>query len=98
VERKKVYRDADGVRRTVILDDSTPNVFGVLTEQVVDEILDGIARDREIMPMNGVNKVIARIPITVYERACHEHWDENDWRKFLNSDECAPFRIWRGRI
>jgi hypothetical protein len=96
-ESKSVYRDADGVRRTIITDDERPNGFVVNTQQYLDEILDSVKRDRETMS-HGVNKLLARLPVTVYERACHEHWGEDDWRKYLNSSEAAPFRIWQGKV
>ena len=95
-ERRRIYRDSDGLRRTIIFDDEDPSKFVVQTEQVVDEVLGSVERDREIMG-HGVNKVLARLPVEVYERAVHEQWDEGDWAKYLNSSEAAPFRIWRGR-
>jgi len=97
-ERRTTYRDADGVRRTLITDEERPGDLVVHTEQVLDEILGGIARDRETMPHNGVNKLLARIPIPIYERSVHEQWDEQTWRKWLNSSEAAPFRVWRGNV
>jgi hypothetical protein len=98
-ERRTTYRDwQDGVRRTLITDDERSEDFTVHTEQVLDEILASVERDREIMSHNGVNKLLARIPIEVYERACHQQWDDGDWARYLNSAEAAPFRIWRGRV
>jgi hypothetical protein len=97
-ERRIVYQDRDGVRRTSIVDDERPDELVVHTEQVLDEILDSVERDRAIMKMNGENKLLARIPIPIYERAVHEGWDEGDWAKWLNSYEAAPFRIWRGNV
>ena len=96
-ERKTVYKNADGVRRTLISDDERPG-FVVRTEQVLDEILAGINRDRELHPANSTNKMLARIPIEIYERAVLQGWDEDDWRRWLNSFEAAPFRIWRGNV
>jgi hypothetical protein len=97
-ERRTIYRNADGVRRTLITDDERPEDFAVHTEQVLDEILDSVERDRAIMSHNGVNKLLARIPIEIYERSVHEQWDEGDWARWLNSSEAAPFRIWQGRV
>ena len=97
-ERRTTYRNGDGVRRTLITDDERPEDFVIQTEQVLDEILAGIARDRETMPHNGVNRLLARIPIEVYERAVHQQWDEADWARYLNSAEAAPFRVWQGRV
>ena len=97
-ERQRVYRDADGVRRTLIWDDEDPDAVTVLTEQDVEPILDSVERDRAIMRHDGVNKLLARIPVAIYERAVLEQWDEGDWGKWLNSSEAAPFRIWRGDV
>jgi hypothetical protein len=97
-ERRTIYRDADGVRRTLVTDDERPEDFGVLTQQDIEPILDSVARDRETMSHNGVNKLLARIPIEIYERSVHEQWSEDDWARWLNSSEAEPFRIWRGRV
>ena len=50
------------------------------------------------MAHNGHNKLLARIPVTIFERSVHEGWDEGDWARWLNSSEAAPFRIWQGRV
>ena len=96
-ERKTQYRNHDGVRRTLITDDETPNVVTVHTEEDLEPLLDSVARDREIMRNDGANKLLGRIPVTLYERAVTEQWDESDWRKWWNGDGRA-FRIWDGRI
>jgi hypothetical protein len=93
-EHKKIYRDADGVRRTLITDDERPDVVVVQTEQDIEPILRSIERDREIFAHDGPNKVIGRVPVHVYERACLERWDEGDWLKWWNG-EGRPFRIWK---
>jgi hypothetical protein len=95
-ERRATYFNENGVRRTMILDDEHPDRIVVQTEQDIEPILASIARDREIMP-HGVNKLAARIPVAIYERACHEKWGEDDWRKWLNG-EGRPFRIWEGTL
>jgi hypothetical protein len=97
-ERTRVYRDADGVRRTLIVDDERPDRFVVQTTQDIEPILDSIERDRAIMANDGVNKLLARIPVSIFERSVHEEWDEDDWKTWLNSAEAAPFRVWKGRV
>ena len=97
-ERRTTYRNADGVRRTLITDDERPEDFTVHTQQDIEPILDSVERDRETMSHNGVNKLLARIPIEVYERSVREQWDERAWALYLNSSEAAPFRIWQGRV
>jgi len=84
----------------MIWDDEDPDTVTVQTEQNLDEVLSSVERDREIMAHNGVNKVIGRPPVTVYERACLERWDERDWSRWWNGagPEDLPngraFRIW----
>jgi hypothetical protein len=97
-ERQRVYRDADGVRRTLIWDDDQPDQVTVHTEQDIEPVLDSVERDRAIMAHDGVNKLLARIPVSIFERSIHEQWDEDDWRRWLNSSEAEPFRVWRGRV
>lgn len=92
-ERKTLYRNRDGVRRTLITDDERPGAVVVHTQEDLEPLLDSVARDREIMRNDGVNKLLGRVPVTVYERACLEKWDEGDWRKWWNGEGRA-FRIW----
>lgn len=97
-ERRRVYRDSDGVRRTAIWDDEDPEQVTVHTQQDVEPILASIARDRETMAHNGHNKLVGRFPVEIFERSVRERWGEDDWARYLNSDEARPFRIWRGRV
>ena len=98
-EAKRVYQSRNGVRRTSIVDDDAPGRVIVKTEQVLDEIIDGIARDRETM-RHGVNKVAARLPLFVYEDLVHRGIadDEDAFKKWLNGPEAAPWRIWKGDL
>jgi hypothetical protein len=100
VEQRQTYRDRDGVRRTLIWDDDAPGRVVVHTEEDVEPLLDSIARDREIMPNNGHNKLAARIPVTVAEDLIRRgiYHDESLFKAWLNSPEAAPFRIWQGRL
>jgi hypothetical protein len=98
MQRAFVYEDRNGVRRTLIADDERPDRFTVKTSQDVEPVLESVARDRELMAHNGVNKLAARIPVSIYERSVHEEWSEADWKRWLNSSEAEPFRIWKGRL
>lgn len=92
-QQRMVYRNRDGVRRTLIWDDERPDDVTVHTEEDIEPLLESVARDREIMRNDGVNKLLGRVPVTVYERATHEQWGEDDWRKWWNGEGRA-FRIW----
>lgn len=98
MEHRLVYRNSDGIRRTSIVDDDHPEILRVDTQLQMDEILGSIERDREEVRPFSTNKLVARVPMTIYETSVHEEWDEDRWKKWLNSPEAEPFRIWRGRV
>lgn len=97
-ERRRIYRDSDGIRRTLVWDDEDPDTFSILTEQDVEPILEAVHRDREIMANNGENRLTHHVPAIVYEQACREQWDEQKWRAWLNSSDATPFRVYRGTV
>ena len=83
----------------MILDDAS-DVFHVQHTQVLDPILDSIARDREIMPNSGQNKLAARIPTVIFEELQRAGIadDPDLFKAWLNSSDAAPWRIWKGQI
>jgi hypothetical protein len=96
---ERIYSELDGVRRTLVYNDDNPKEFHVKTTQDVEPILDSVARDREIMRNNRDDcKLVARVPVSIYERSIHEQWDDADWNRWLNSFEAKPFRIWQGSV
>ena len=97
-ERRTVYFNDNGIRRTLITDDERPGLAVVRTEQVLDEILAGIARDRDLQKPVNDNRHLARIPVEIFERMILEGWGPDDEAKWLNSPEAAPFRIWKGKV
>jgi hypothetical protein len=98
-QQRLLYRDRDGVRRALVFDDERPADVSVHTSQDVEPVLDGIARDRELMP-HGENKLAARLPMIVVEdlikRGIYD--DESAFKKWLNGPEAEPWRIWKGRL
>ena len=99
-EAKKLYSAENGVVRTAVYDEATPNQFTVQHTQDVEPILEGIARDREIMPNNGYNKLAARIPTVIYEELQRQGIadDPDLFKAWLNSSDAAPWRIWKGSL
>ena len=99
-EREKGYQARDGVERTMIFDPDEPDKFIVKTTQDIEPILDGIARDRELMRNNGHNKLVARLPTFIVEDLIHRgiYFDEPAFRRWLNGPEATPWRIWKGEV
>jgi hypothetical protein len=98
-EAKRRYSALNGVERTMIFDDAS-TTFTVHHQQDVEPILDSIARDREIMPNTGENKLAARIPTVIYEELQRQGIteDESLFKAWLNSSDAEPWRIYRGRL
>ena len=99
-EQKRRYDARNGVSRTMIFDDSASGSFHVKHSQDVEPILQSIARDREIMPNTGENKLAARIPTVIYEELQRAGIadDPDLFKAWLNSPDAAEWRIWKGRL
>ena len=99
MEIKRVYRNADGVRRTAIWEDDKPDILHVKTEVDLTRAIENNHLMREAHPRRSTNKLIARgVPLTVAEQAMREQWDEKDWAKWLDDPDNAAFRVWQGRV
>ena len=99
-EARRRYDARNGVDRTLITDDSAPGSFVVKHSQDVEPILDSIARDREIMRNDGVNRLTHRIPTVIYEELQRQGVadDPDLFKAWLNSSDADPWRIWPGRL
>ena len=92
--RRRVRRPQRRHPHCDIYDDAS-DVFHVKHEQILDPILDSIARDRETMANTGVNKLTHRIPTVIYEELQRAGIadDEQLFKAWLNSSDADPWRI-----
>ena len=99
-EVRHLYSADGNVVRTIISSDLDPTVFHVKHSQDVEPVLDSIARDRDIMPNNGYNKLSHRIPTIIYEQLQRLGITEDPdrFKAWLNSSEADPWRIWPGML
>lgn len=100
-EHKVLYRNRDGVRRTLITDDDRPGEVRVFTEVDMDGVLESIKEAREVnalRPRKSSMRHLARVPMTVYEKSILENWGEDDWQRWLNDPDNAAFRVDKGRV
>ena len=95
---ERIYYDKDGVRRTLYTGDDVPGDFVTKTEVDVTSLVDNNARFAELHPERSTNKLVARVPMTVYETSIHEKWGDDDWKRWLNDPDNAAFRIWKGNV
>lgn len=98
---EKTYYDRNGVRRTLVVDESLPGAFGVKTEVDLERLIENnaaLAEEALAHSPRSVNKLLARVPLTIYEQSVHEQWDEADWKRWLNDPDNAAFRVWKGQV
>ena len=98
MERRRVYHHGYGYRRSTIVDDSDPFTLHTETELHLEPIFRQVAAAREYSRALKHNRLVAQVPMTVYEQSIHEGWDEDDWKKWLNDSQNEPFRVWKGRV
>jgi hypothetical protein len=83
----------------MLLDPDKPSAVTVHTEVDVTELLANNRRlEEEQRTSKSPNKLIARVPMTVYEKSMLEDWDEEQWKRWLNDPDNAAFRVWRGKV
>jgi hypothetical protein len=98
MQHQTVYVDGNGVRRTLHWREDEPDRFGVNTEVDVEQLVKNNAALAELHPQGSTNKLVARVPLTIYERSVHENWDDEQWKRWLNDPDNKAFRIWPGRV
>jgi hypothetical protein len=96
-EARRRYLARDGVARSTIADGDG---FVIHTQMDVEPVLDSIARDREIMPNSGDNKLLGRLPMIVVEDLIRRgiYDDPDAFDRWWNTIEANPWRIWKGSI
>jgi hypothetical protein len=97
-ERRFIYMDGSGMRRTLVWDEADPSCFGVLAEADMTNLARLNREQAEHESARRATTTIARVPFTVWERAHHEGWDQSDWDRFLNDPAHRDFRVWSGRL
>jgi|SRR6185436_8057803 len=98
-ERKFVYLDENGVRRTLVWDEAEPDKFGVFAEVDISGLaaLNRAQGEHEYVK-GAVTTTLARVPFTLWEEAYHAAWNEEQWTRFLNDPDFKDCRVWSGRV
>lgn len=87
-----------GALRHYLTDPERPNTLVVQTEIHLPDLEANNRALAELHPRRSVNKLLARVPMTVWEQSVHEKWGDDDWKRWLNDPDNAPFRVWPGRV
>jgi hypothetical protein len=86
------------IQRALLTDWEQPNKVVVETNVHLPDLEANNRALAEQQSAKDPARLLARVPMTIYERSMHEGWDNDDWTKWLNSDEAKPFRVWTGRV
>ncbi len=87
------------LKGTVHADTEDPEKFTLQTTEEMDRLLAYCAQRRDEAPVGDGIRHVAEVPITVYEKAVQEGWDNPEgWREWLNNPDNAAFRTWKGRV
>lgn len=86
------------IKRTLLTDWEQPEKVVIHTEVDLPDLEVNNRALAELQLSTDPTKLVARVPMTVYERSVLEGWDESDWKKWLNSADAKPFRVWNGRL
>lgn len=70
------------------------------TVEDCEPIVESVKVLRDQHASRGDMKHVARVPVTVVERAFREGWfhDQEAWRKWCNDAGNRDFRVWEGRV
>lgn len=102
MSRKMIY-DANGsvVRVLHTNEDGDPfGDFGIETVEDVEPTIESAKVLADNHAERGDLKHVARVPVTVVEKAMREGWfnDSAAWRKWLSDADNRKFRVWGGRL
>ena len=102
MSQKKFIYDAHGsVARVLHADDRDPSGdFTIETIEDVEPVLESVKRLREDHKPRGDMKHVARVHVTIVEKAMREGWfnDQAAWNRFLNDPDNKDLRVWGGRL
>lgn len=99
--KKILYQNRDDFARVLHVDDREPDAdFAIETIMDVEPMLDEVKALRDLQAPRSDMKHVARVPVTVVERAMREGWfhDQKAWDRFLNDPDNRDFRVWEGRL
>jgi len=97
-ERKFVYMDEGGMRRTLVWDEAEPEKgFAVFSEADMTNLAALNRWQGERESARHATTTLARVPYTVFETAYFEGWDDKKWDQFLADPAHRDYRVWSGK-
>lgn len=97
-ERKFVYQDEAGMRRTLVWDEAEPDKFGVFAEVDISGLAALNRAQGEHESARHRTTTLARVPFTLWEEAYAADWNEQQWTRFLNDPDFKDCRVWQGSV
>lgn len=99
---QKVIYDHTGTVTRVLHTNEDGDAFGDFAIQTVEDVEPAIESAKVLADEHaerGDLKHVARVPVTVVEKAMREGWfhDQAAWRRWMNDPDNKKFRVWQGR-
>jgi hypothetical protein len=99
---KTLYSANGTVARVLHTEDDSDyfSPFAIETIEDVEPLLDSVKSLRDVQDHKATMRHVARVPVTVVERAMREGWfhDQKAWNRFLDDPDNSGFRVWQGRL
>ncbi len=74
--------------------------FGIETIEDVEPCIESAKALADNHAERGDLKHVARVPVTVVEKAMREGWYHDDaaWKRWLSAPDNKKFRVWQGKL
>ena len=85
------------IQRALHVDPADPYSFTHETSVTLPD--EFFSRNRALAEeQKGAMKLVARVPVTIYEQSVREEWDDAKWAQWLNDPDNRAFRVWEGTV
>ncbi|NNM74755.1 hypothetical protein [Enterovirga aerilata] len=100
--QQTVY-EARGTLKRILVNDPLDGFYGQFTavaEQECEPLIEENKALREMQTGKERFRLVARVPVPIYEQALREGWayDDAKWRKWLNDPDNRAFRVSEERV
>lgn len=102
MSERHIYDHRGNVVR-VLHSDPEKGFFGDFTIETIEDcepVVESAATLADDHSSNTDFKHVARVPLSVAEKAMREGWFHDDaaWARWLNDSDNRDFRVWKGRV
>jgi thioesterase domain-containing protein len=100
VTRRAIYDQFGSVARVIHAPRYADQETVLQTVEDCEPVVESVRALRDQQAPRSDMKHVARVPVTVVEKAMREGWfnDQKAWDRWLNDPDNKDFRVWGGRV